>query len=320
MDLAPGESVKLQGQVTTTAAELPSNIDLVPRTKDFLPNCISVTEPSVLSKDKQAKVSVLVKNISEKSVSINDQVILAELQFVNPVPDLDMEALVGPCAEAPVKINNVETTCLLDSGSQVTVISETFFKDLGTELFNLPNDISIIGAGGQEVEYIGVTYFNIELPKHVTGVAGSTDIYAFVCRDTSYLGTVPVVVGTNTFKALAKKYNTSKDSGGFSINCLSTFMYADSSPDCDEEGKMGPVKAQRKKVVPAGEAIDIWTYAKVKLPSTKSAVIVQGIDDLPEGLAVISQRIDAISTNIGHFKLTLMNSSNVDILEKFSFE
>ena len=117
----------LRGPVSTSSAQLPYNIDLVPRSQEYLPDCISVVEhASLCSKYSQVQVSVAVKNNSIKNVFLNDKEVLAELQFTESVTDIEMEALVGTCAESPVKVNNIETKCLLDSGSQVRVISETF--------------------------------------------------------------------------------------------------------------------------------------------------------------------------------------------------
>jgi hypothetical protein len=39
-----------------------------------------------------------------------------------------MEALVGPACEEDITVVGVQARCLMDSGSQVTLISEDFYR------------------------------------------------------------------------------------------------------------------------------------------------------------------------------------------------
>jgi hypothetical protein len=62
------------------------------------------------------------------------------------------------CPEARVKIGGVMARCLLDSGSEVSLITESFFKHhFGEEkLYDLPW-LKVRAANDQEIPYLGYT-------------------------------------------------------------------------------------------------------------------------------------------------------------------
>ena len=69
----------------------------------------------------KGKVHVKVANTSENTIVINHAHVLAELSSDHPV-----SALVGPMALSTVIIDGKKTTCLIDSGSQITSVSESY--------------------------------------------------------------------------------------------------------------------------------------------------------------------------------------------------
>lgn len=105
--------------------------------------------------------------------------------------------MVGTVNEAEVSINGVRTRALLDTGSCVSVLSETFYREhLGSEdLKTLSDILSIECADGQPLPYLG--YVEVELS--VGGVTGlePKDCILLVVPDTQYSTTTPVILGTN---------------------------------------------------------------------------------------------------------------------------
>ena len=66
---------------------------------------------------------------SDNQISLRDDIILAELSTGGQTPPLICEALVGPCLEFEVKVGGVGTKALIDSGSQITVLSQSWVEN-----------------------------------------------------------------------------------------------------------------------------------------------------------------------------------------------
>ncbi|XP_062416225.1 uncharacterized protein LOC134107905 [Pungitius pungitius] len=82
-----------------------------------------------------------------------------ESQVVGEVDQTDKPSLVGMCPGVEVVVAGVKLPCLLDTGSQVTLFSETFFqKWLSGEQKRSPQDLlwlSLKAANGLQIPYTG---------------------------------------------------------------------------------------------------------------------------------------------------------------------
>lgn len=106
--------------------------------------------------------------------------------------------LVGPRNEGEVIVNGLKCKALIDSGSQMTSMTCSFWRS-HPELNALelqPSNILIEGAAGQKVPYYGVLNIRLE----VLGKQYET-VPAFVVPDSDYRLDVPLVVGTNVLRA-----------------------------------------------------------------------------------------------------------------------
>ena len=65
--------------------------------------------------------------------------------------------LVGPRSTSVVLVEGNQCRCILDTGSQVTTVSETFYSDHLSSFPVKPINglLEILGAGGQRVPYLG---------------------------------------------------------------------------------------------------------------------------------------------------------------------
>lgn len=106
--------------------------------------------------------------------------------------------LVGETNEAHILVNDIQTTALLDTGSCVSVISESFVKKelKSIEIQPLNNILKIECADGQELPYIGYVEIDLRINK---GLPQSTLKHCLflVSPDTNYSKRVPVIIGTN---------------------------------------------------------------------------------------------------------------------------
>ena len=106
--------------------------------------------------------------------------------------------LAGPVNSAEVKVSGILATSLLDTGSQVTTITDEFVRRHPT-LREQPlrsSNVSISGAGGQVVPHRGVIVVDLEaLGQHIGQVP------AFVVPSTPFRRETPVLIGTNVIRA-----------------------------------------------------------------------------------------------------------------------
>lgn len=75
---------------------------------------------------------------------------------------------VGTCPEAWVTIDGVGMKCLLDTGAQVSTITETFYRRHMSqgELVDINNFLRVSAANGQDIPYLGYIECNLEALGH----------------------------------------------------------------------------------------------------------------------------------------------------------
>ena len=328
--IPPGDTLELRGPVTTCDNELPEfhSLRVSARSADLLPKGLQVSSVQLKETTSVPQVTVLLQNLNPRhSVQVHSDIIFAELEIERGTkeetvtPQL-LEALVGPSCESPVAINDIDTKCLLDSGSQVTVLSEQFYRKHLSHfpLKDLDTDLHITGAGGQSVPYLGIVNVTLTLPKTVAGTGSPVNTMVFVCKDTDFSARVPLIVGTNVFRTLASMEER-KDGTKFfdnlppTLKCEAAFMYTDSISEQGSSGRLGPVRLRGKDcVIPAGETIDVKGFSHVTVPCTRDSVLIQEpvIQTLPSGLGVVSRKVNV--DDLFHVKVSLHNMSDHDIV------
>ena len=103
--------------------------------------------------------------------------------------------LIGPANETEVIINGKKVNALLDSGSQMMSISESYYKNNLSNYPLVPVDIpnlKVEQAGGSFIPYLGMVIMDIKVP-HLTPTFKAKVV---VLPDTDYQFTTPALVGT----------------------------------------------------------------------------------------------------------------------------
>lgn len=75
-----------------------------------------------------------------------------------------IDNVVGSCPEVNVRLGGVQVSCLIDTGAEVSTITESFFKEhlsQGREVLNVSSYIRISASQGLEIPYVG--YIELEL-------------------------------------------------------------------------------------------------------------------------------------------------------------
>ena len=122
--------------------------------------------------------------------------------------------LVGTSNEVEIFIGSVNTTALLDTGSSVSTISNSFNKKHfpNIDIHPIEDILRMECADGKELPYDG--YIETELKIH--GSKGSTNkdntlnnCLLLVVPDSKYNSSVPILIGTNILSSLMDELHNS---------------------------------------------------------------------------------------------------------------
>ena len=143
---------------------------------------------------KQKRVHHRKKKEGEKQLRENRVAISKEAQYHNPNA---VTRLIGPRNIARVEINGVKTRALMDSGSQVNMMTEKFLKKVGLTmrpLTDLGLKLGVEGSVGTNIPYLGYTEANLKLPT--ANNYNSDQLFLVVEQCTMFGDQVPIQVGT----------------------------------------------------------------------------------------------------------------------------
>jgi transposase InsO family protein len=120
--------------------------------------------------------------------------------------DLDgsLRQAVGECPVATVKMDGVEIKCLLDTGAQVSLITESFFREnfANKGLVDVESYIRIHAANGQDIPFVGFIQVDLE----VFGVVYKNMGFLVMKDVEGQMGQrkkdVPGVIGSNIFRVM----------------------------------------------------------------------------------------------------------------------
>lgn len=111
--------------------------------------------------------------------------------------------LVGNSNETIIDLEGQPCHALLDTGSSVSLISETFFRTYKIPLQPLHGLLDIEGAAGQKLSYLGYVCMDLTLSWEKGSI--KQPCLFLVTPDTKYSERVPVLLGTNILWALMEQ-------------------------------------------------------------------------------------------------------------------
>ncbi|KAG1932770.1 interleukin-1 receptor accessory protein-like 1-A [Pimephales promelas] len=235
-----------------------------------------------------------------------------DISGVNCLP----KGLVGPSSTVSVRINGHPCKALLDSGSQVTIVFDSWYSKYLSDVPLQPlHGLSIWGLSSSSYPYKGYIVIDASFPVSLTGVKESISILALVCPDPQGFQQVPVIIGTNSsffgrLTALSGDLNTP--------HVLQALRIQTNFPDVglteQPEARVKWVGPRALVVPPRGEV-----YADCKMeyekPLKKDIFVVEATadDQLPAGLFIPPVVLSSSAIHMDTFQLPLHNETSKEV-------
>ncbi|XP_028290920.1 uncharacterized protein LOC114454569 [Gouania willdenowi] len=241
-----------------------------------------------------------------------------------------MERAVGKCREVAVKIGEVPVRCLLDTGSQVSTISESFFKQqlLGREedVFPAAKWLKLTAANSLPIPYIGYVELDMEamglnIPEcgflivkdHIQEEAGGEDKELNQSRTQSHQEAAQGLIGMNIIKRCKQLVTAEFD----------TTLKWELDPDwgevfqrvqtCEVLEKTTTARLASRHVVRVPASSVATVYAKGLQPTSDdstSLLVEPAKTPLPGGIAVLPTLVKATKPL---FPIQVVNFSQEDV-------
>ena len=232
--------------------------------------------------------------------------------------------VAGKCPITNVHINGVPVTCLIDSSSEVTTMTESHFRQNFNEVPMYEcNWINLSAANGLSIPIQGIIVVDIAFQ-------GSTfkDMYVLITKDSTNKQMkmkkeeVPGILGCNVIQHLYQQYSTHTNVNEEFKPIQEQFQqYAIKAQEVqqlqkklenNETGILGFVKTIGKHLVLPANNSTIIEGTTCKLPETVS-VLVEHMESSPHADVMITPTITTVDQH-GHLKFEVTNMSSKDII------
>jgi transposase InsO family protein len=228
-----------------------------------------------------------------------------------------LTSIIGTCPYIEVTLGGVTMNSLLDSGSEISTITESFYYEHLSEVSKIEDStkwLSITAANNLPVPYIGCITTNIQ----ICGVT-LKDIGLLVIKDTARKADKPGVVGCNILRRL---YKYSKDSGklptfGKEFPELATVFHAwqqemhlEDVADEDKGKPLGYIKLAETITVPPLTALTVKGTARYMKQTSTVLIDQSDTVSLPVGI-MVSPCFSELKN--GTTKLQVRNYSSVPV-------
>ena len=229
---------------------------------------------------------------------------------VGALPD----KLVGEPSECVVKVDGTPSLALLDTGSMVSTLSESFWNQHFPDrpVTPLKDLLTLTGAGGDSIPYTGCVEVDLELP----GTPMAT--YPFlVVRDTPYNLRVPVLIGTNVLKGtldgLSAVYGVrfaqkarlpSAIVHALSVVCTTNHFLK------KKDRVISDVRVHQTITLAPGEGRHVLGRVRVTVPIAQQAAMISGVGDLYAGELQLTPTLTTVKSGTDQVTFDLVNHSD----------
>ena len=209
-------------------------------------------------------------------------------QYYNPDP---VARMFGRANEAKAEVNGVPTTCLVDTGATVTIVSEDFCDQAGLKIQPLRQLVTISATGGTPIPYLGYIVATLEF-SHIPNY--SEEVVMLVISDTTANASrVPLQIGTRVIAAVAETltpadiqhlHETWKQTYiGTLMSCAAQQKKNQDGDPFDLDDVKGPAKLRKEVEIQPFEEVKVWAYTQVRGHSKQVVVCTESEELLMKG-------------------------------------
>ncbi len=231
------------------------------------------------------------------------------------------KGLIGAKCTALVDISGQECQCLIDTGSQVTTVPNSFHKQYLSDypIHPLSDILEVEGANGLSVPYLGYVHLDITFPAEFIGVKTEVATVALIVPDIKSHTQPLVLVGTNTLDALYEEHFIK---GHFSflpaLYGYRAILYTlELRHKRNETGTLGHVrmKSQIPEVLAAGQAVVLEGICHMPGTPVDKWVVVEHptVSSLPGGVVVKCCLLTLPYEKSGCLPVVLINEADHDV-------
>ncbi|KAI3370531.1 hypothetical protein L3Q82_025288 [Scortum barcoo] len=233
------------------------------------------------------------------------------------------EGLVGPPSIVPLKVNGHRCEALFDSGSQVTIIFESWYH---TYLPDVPihpvSGLALWGLSESEISYPyrGYVVVDIEYPVSVAGTRQTVTVLALICPQSRSADQTPIIIGTNA-SHIRRLVQQCRDHGiditqtlGIQVCCKENSLGSPSTATTlGEEDYVGCVLWQGPGplTLPPGGDCSAVCKVEYKHQVDKEILMVDSspVSPLPVGVLFQPMVVHSEEVNVSYFRVLVQNES-----------
>lgn len=228
--------------------------------------------------------------------------------------------LVGTKTTAQVTIAGRDTNCLLDTGSQVTTVPQSFYEEHLADLTIHPLNelLEVEGANGQSVPYFGYVELTITFPKEFVGSDIDVHTLALVIPHLRSTAHEQVLIGTNTLDVLYANYQKLSPFQPLFNGYQAVLQILEIRQRNFNSGSLGCAKLTGKvpAVVPAGQTVVLEASVNVNPVNMQRDVVLEhpSASSLPNGLLVSAIAVTLPRKRQCFLPVVVRNETNHDIV------
>lgn len=231
------------------------------------------------------------------------------------------KGLIGAKYTAHVLIAEQTFNCLLDTGSQVTTVSQSFYENhlSNLDIHPLNELLEVEAANGQTVPYSGYIKVDITFPKYCFGFEITVSTLALVVPDTQTSTQSTLLIGTNTLDLVYEGYAvTNRDHQSIPYGCQVVLKVMQQRNKQKENSSIGLVRLSGKdpEVVPAGQSRVLEGSVHVNSQTSDKWIVIESpsSSSLPGGVLVTSCLLSLSDNSSQRLPVVLCNESKHDII------